>query len=329
VDPLSHAALAASWAKSTAKPDKLVPVIVVGAVAGMAPDADILIRSSTDPLILLEYHRHFTHALAFVPIGAAICTLALYYFVKPWLSLREIYGLAFVAYASHGLLDCCTTYGTLLLWPFSDARIAWNNVSVVDPLFTVPILALLVIALRRRQRCFALFAALWGVSYLGLGVWQNGRATEAVAELAAQRGHGPARIDAMPSFGSLLLWKTIYEQDGRFFVDAVHTGFHTEVFPGSSIVKLDIAAQFDWLDPSSQQGIDVERFRRFTAGFVAFDGNRTNAIVDIRYSMVPDETDALWGITLDRSAPRAQHVGFYTNRTVVPGRARRLFDMMF
>jgi len=36
---------------------------MLGFLSGMAPDLDILIRSSTDPLLSLEYHRQFTHFL--------------------------------------------------------------------------------------------------------------------------------------------------------------------------------------------------------------------------------------------------------------------------
>ena len=43
-----------------------------GALGGMAPDLDVFIRSSTDPLLFLEYHRQFTHALIFIPFGGLI-----------------------------------------------------------------------------------------------------------------------------------------------------------------------------------------------------------------------------------------------------------------
>jgi hypothetical protein len=48
----------------------------IGAVAGILPDADILIQSGDDALLVLDYHRHFTHALAFVPIGALVAAPA-------------------------------------------------------------------------------------------------------------------------------------------------------------------------------------------------------------------------------------------------------------
>src|SRR5512136_3332009 len=45
---------------------------LVGGLAGWLPDADVLIRSAADPLLAIEQHRGFTHALAFTPVGAAV-----------------------------------------------------------------------------------------------------------------------------------------------------------------------------------------------------------------------------------------------------------------
>ena len=45
---------------------------MVGLAAGLLADADVLISSANDPLLNIEYHRHFSHSLFFIPIGAAI-----------------------------------------------------------------------------------------------------------------------------------------------------------------------------------------------------------------------------------------------------------------
>ena len=76
MDPLSQAAIGAAAAQSFSRKADLFRVGVVGALAGMAPDLDVLIRSSTDPLLQLEYHRQFTHSLIFIPFGAALCAAA-------------------------------------------------------------------------------------------------------------------------------------------------------------------------------------------------------------------------------------------------------------
>ena len=51
----------------------------VNLINDMAPDLDVLIRSSEDPLLSLHFHRHFTHSLFFVPIGSLFCALIFYF----------------------------------------------------------------------------------------------------------------------------------------------------------------------------------------------------------------------------------------------------------
>ena len=64
---------------------------LAGFLAGMAPDLDVLIRSPTDSLLFLEYHRQFTHSLVFIPIGGAIVALVLF----PILNLRRRVGFIY------------------------------------------------------------------------------------------------------------------------------------------------------------------------------------------------------------------------------------------
>ena len=146
MDPLSQACIGSSLSQSFAK-DKTAQLsaMVIGALAGMAPDLDILINSNRDPLLFLEFHRQFTHSLIFIPFGALLCALVFYPFAKKKLSFSQVYLFSFLAYATHGLLDACTSYGTQLFWPFTNERVAWNVVSIIDPLFTLPILLLVVI----------------------------------------------------------------------------------------------------------------------------------------------------------------------------------------
>lgn len=78
MDPLTQGLLGAALPQSASNKRHIVAAGVLGVVSGMAPDLDVLIRSSTDPLLFLEYHRHFTHSLLFIPFGSFLCALVLY-----------------------------------------------------------------------------------------------------------------------------------------------------------------------------------------------------------------------------------------------------------
>ena len=51
MDPLSQAVLGTSFSQAATKQKtQQWPALIIGALAGMAPDLDVLIRSSDDPL---------------------------------------------------------------------------------------------------------------------------------------------------------------------------------------------------------------------------------------------------------------------------------------
>ena len=219
-----------------------------------------------------------------------------------------------LGYGTHGLLDAFTSYGTLLWWPFSSERVAFSLVSVIDPMFTVPVLVLVILATVRRRKSFAIGALLWAGLYLGAAMVQRNAAIEMGATLAASRGHTPLRLDAKPSFGNILIWKIIYATEDRFFVDAARPMFAPRVFPGESVRKLDVGRDFPGLDSHSQQARDIQRFSVFSDGFLAQDPLVPERIIDLRYSMVPNEIDALWSIAISTDAGPDTHVTFQTHR---------------
>jgi inner membrane protein len=316
VDPLSQAVLGAA-APLSARPGKHIALAALfGAFGGMAPDLDVFIRSSSDPLLFLEYHRQFTHSLIFIPVGGFIVGTLLWLLIgrHKHLPYRQAVLFATLGYATHALLDTCTTYGTMLWWPFTDTRFAWNTVSVIDPLFTVPILLLVLLATFRRQPALARVALAWAVAYPTIGLIQRDRAQDVGAELAASRGHTPLRLEAKPSFGNLLLWKLVYETDTHYHVDAVRTGWNTRLYTGSTVEKLVIERDLPWLESSSQQARDLERFRWFSNGYIAKDPRHDYRIIDIRYSMIPNRADGLWSIELTPDAELGDHVKYRTSR---------------
>ena len=244
MDPVTQGTIGAVLPQALGKKN-LGIVALLGFLSGMAPDLDILIRSSTDPLLSLEYHRQFTHSLIFIPFGGLICALFLFVVFKkisPF-NFKKTWLYCTLGYGTHGLIDACTSYGTLLFWPFSDMRIAWNNISIIDPLFTLPLILLIVLATIKKKNIYSKIALAWAVTYLMLGVYLHNVAINVGKEIAEQRGHIVTRIKAKPSFGNLILWKTIYETDESFYVDATNLLF-SNIIPGESIKKLNLKKIF-------------------------------------------------------------------------------------
>jgi inner membrane protein len=317
MDPFTQGVLGATFTQSATNNKQKIKIAgPIGFLGGTAADLDVFIRSDTDPLLFLEYHRHFTHSLAFIPIGGLIVALALHLIWgrRHQLSLRDGFIFATLGYATHALLDACTSYGTLLYWPFSNARVSWNTISIIDPLFTLPLAILLGLATVKRKPLFAHLGMAWVAVYMGLGWMLRNTAQDMGREIATARGHVPHMIDAKPSFGNLLVWKVIYQTPTHYFVDAVRVGWSPLVFEGASVLKLEVARDLPWLDPISQQAKDVERFRFFSQGYVALEADYPNRIMDIRYSLLPNDINPLWSIQLNPNAPIDAHAAYVAQR---------------
>lgn len=320
MDPLTQGALGATLAQSSSAKKQTVVAGLLGFFAAMAADLDVLIRSNTDPLLFLEYHRQFTHSLFFIPLGGVLTALLLHWvFGRRWqLPFTQSSFFCITGYATHALLDACTTYGTQLLWPFSDQRFAWNNMPIIDPVYTLPILLLVIIAAIKQQPLLARLALVWALAYPCLGVIQRERAETVGWQLAEERGHQPLRLEAKPSFANLLLWKIVYETQQHYHVDAVRVSTSVKIYRGDHVEKLNMEKHLPWLDRHSQQAKDIERFRWFSNGYIAADKNNNHRIIDVRYSMVPNEIEALWSIYLSPDATVNEHVTYQVTRESTP-----------
>lgn len=223
MDPLTQGALGAVAAAAVVGRKLPRSAWAIGLLGGMAADLDVLIRVPGDPMLSVAMHRHFTHALAFIPVSALFAYLILLPFRSrlPDRRLGPAVAAATIGYATHGLLDACTSYGTLIAWPFSNARVAWDCMSIIDPIFTLLLLAGLLWHGWSRRIAPVRIALILSLVYIGLGVAQQQRGQAAQATLAASRGHTVERGRVMPTIGNLIVWRSVYEHDGRLWIDAL------------------------------------------------------------------------------------------------------------
>ena len=331
MDPLTQGALGACVPQSVSRNSYVLIAGILGFFSGMAPDLDVFIRSESDPLLFLQFHRQFTHSLIFIPIGGLICACVFYFLFakRAKLSFKHTYLFCTLGYATHGLLDSCTSYGTQLLWPFTNMRYSWDTISIIDPLVTIPLVILMVIAAIRRNNRYALAAVIWVLAYQSFGLYQNHRASEIGLQLAKERGHNPIRLEAKPTLGNLILWKVIYEIDEGFYTDGVRIGLTTTVHHGELTPKLNVQRDFPWLDPESQQAIDLKRFAWFSQDYLSVDPNNPRRVIDARYSLLPNESKGLWSVWLSPHAGKHEHVEYRMDRDITPGKRATFFEMLW
>ena len=313
MDPITQGTVGALAAQASSRDRNIAKITLVGCLAGLAPDLDVLIQSHQDPMLFLEYHRQFSHSLIFIPFGSFLVAIAVSPFFKGSISFKTLYLASFMGYATHGLLDACTSYGTQLFWPFFTDRISWNNISIVDPLLTIPIFFLVLAALKTEKKLLSLIAVGWSLLYLTLGVIQYQRALSAAIKLAETRGHSAVSVTLKPSFGNLILWKAIYQNDNYYYVDAIRAGYSSYWCSGTTVEKFEYNLHTPLVDTESQQGRDIERFRWFSQDYLGFD-TASNLITDIRYSMLPNEVSPMWGLKVDHKKRGDEHASWWTSR---------------
>jgi len=269
------------------------------ALAGATlPDLDVFMGIG-DEWAGLQYHRFWTHSLLVAPVlGAALA--GLWWRFGPCKRFALLWACATTVLVCHCLLDACTSYGTTLLAPLSNHRFAFDWIGIIDPFFTVPLLAgLVVFALRRRRgRQAAAQQAVWAglglaIGYLALGATQHALACRLIRTEAATAGHDIVRANAYPQIGSVFLWRLVYQTNHNYYVARANMlTARTPVFARAPISN-------DELVQASQDHPKVRLFRWFAMDFVRPVTRRVGDrwVVewhDMRYGWPADATSSLW-----------------------------------
>ena len=195
-----------------------------GGVAGLLPDLDVLIDHG-DPVLNMVRHRAESHALLLLALFAvpmAWCVSRLHGEARQF--GRWCWALM-LALVTHQLLDLMTIDGTQVLQPFTDEAYGLGSIFIIDPVYTLPLLFAVVVAVRSKavDRALAInrWALAFSTAYLAWSALGQAWVTHhARASLAAQ-GLPSAQLLVTPAPFSTLLWRVVAIDGERF-----HEGFY-------------------------------------------------------------------------------------------------------
>lgn len=300
MDPLTHGLVGAVASQSVSKKEKMRPAAFTGLAAAMLADLDYYIHVPSDPLFTIEVHRTFTHSLLFIPVGALIASAVVWWFVRKHLTYKETYLYSLAGFATAGLMDAFTSYGTQLLWPFSDTRFAWNLISVIDPLFTAGVLVMVLLGVIKKRKLFITIAWGWMALILLFGCIQKDRGKQALTELANSRGHQPAQIVVKPTIGNQILWRGNYIYRDVVYTMGLRAGLlrGVKIYEGESSPLVRIDEAFGQYQGTTLYS-DLQRFERLSEGYLVRHPDKPEVIGDGRYSMLPTSVLPLWGVETD------------------------------
>jgi inner membrane protein len=205
-------------------------------------------------------------------------------------------------YATAGLLDAFTSYGTQLLWPFFDTRVAWNLISIVDPLVSFGLAVFLGLSFIKKKKSWAVAGWAWLLLFLLGGYVQQQRVIEAGMQYVESKNRMIDDYTAKPTIGNRILWRFTYISNGKIYSDGIRSGWFSGItyYEGESATLIYPYRDFEELAGTEKLN-DIRRFSDLSDGYLAWHPVQKNVLGDARYAMLPTKIEPLWGIKIDDS----------------------------
>lgn len=252
-----------------------------GAVAGTLPDLDAFIDHG-DAVLNMVLHRAESHALLFLTLGAPVLAWIVARLHGEGAIWRRWWLALWLALVTHPLLDTMTVYGTQLLQPFSDHPFGVGSLFIIDPAYTLPLLAGTVAVLCGARLRWNLAGLAVSTLYIGWSVLAQQHATEVARADLKARGVDVQQLLVTPAPLNTVLWRLVAMTPTHYLEG--HYGL------------LDDDRQITWT--VHDRGADLEaavaghagaqRIRAFSHGFYALSKAGSGyAITDLRMGQEP------------------------------------------
>lgn len=301
MDSLTQIVLGGSVSALVAPATHRRPALLAGGVLGTLPDLDVFwfMLAKSDAVTEVTWHRGPSHSLLLLTVLGGVLWLAL----RPRSRLiraaptRWLWAIL-LALLTHPLLDAFTVYGTQLLWPLPTPPIMWATIFIIDPLYTLPLLAGVIAAWRlapgeassqtsggRRWLAAGLIISsvylAWSVS---AKVWVDRAASQSLSGSGLQQA---PRFSTPLPFNTLLWRVVVMAPDGYWIGDrsliADRGPMRFTFYPSDNQILAQLA-------PTPQ----LQRLIWFTHGFFSLrpqrgdDGETRLILADLRLGFEPD-----------------------------------------
>ena len=197
--------------------------MLYGAIAGTIPDLDTFASYFVDTVTAIEVHRGFTHsiffAVVFAPVFGWLISKVERKSVANW---KDWSRLMFWGFFTHPLLDSFTTWGTQLFWPL-DLRLDLKAIFVIDPLYTLPFLIFLILAMRsekgsEKRENYNKLGLLISSGYLVLCLGLKGLAFQKFEAALVDQDIAYLQLETKPSPLNSILWTANVEVEDAYLI---------------------------------------------------------------------------------------------------------------
>ena len=216
MDSITHLFLGGAIAAVIAPAKHRRAALLAGAALNTLPDLDSLFiaLATSDPVSLMTVHRSFSHSLFVLPVvGLLIWWLCRSRGKRVAESPVRWFWAIQLALVTHPLLDAFTVYGTQLLWPMHTPPVMGSSLFIIDPIYTVWLLAGCAIAWFAREKTKAQRALLVGLAlstaYLGWSLLAKSLIDKQADRDLAAMGLRDAPRFSVPMPLNTLLWRVV------------------------------------------------------------------------------------------------------------------------
>ena len=204
---------------------------VTGVLTALSPDSDFILRLFGED-VFLRYHRGITHSLLLLPFYSLILAFIFQRVFREKEGYAFFYLLCFMSLLSHIILDLMTSFGTMAFSPWTDKRISWDIVFIIDPWFTGAMLIPLLIAcfFKRYKRELALVSIGLVIGYTGLCIFNHHSAVNAAERSIKEKGTyaTPYTIAAIPQPLSPFEWQVLIDTGDSLYQSFINVNNTSE-----------------------------------------------------------------------------------------------------
>ena len=297
--------------------------LLFGAIGGTIPDLDVFVGKwlFNNEIDAMAFHRGFMHSFLFAilaAVGFGMLVFWMYNRGKRYgmTTQKEWMWLFFASIFTHPILDSFTAYGTQLFAPFSDYRVAFNNIAVADPLYTLPFLIALIVMMcfKRTSTKRRLFLKIGlGISslYMVLTLVNKYHVHGVYKQALEEQQIDYLRFQTQPTILNNILWYGIAET-----TDAYYVGFYSILDTEATISKWHKLTKNHELIQGMPK--DLETLAWFSSGYYNLnetDTPDTFLFKDLRYPLMDenDSNSSIFKFTITKTDDRWEAAPFYAS----------------
>lgn len=266
--------------------------MLYGAIAGTIPDLDVLTRFFMDTVTATEWHRGFSHSIFFSILFAPVFGWLVWRLnSKEDASWKDWSWLMFWGLFTHPILDAFTTWGTQLFWPLK-TRLAFQSVFVIDPLYTVPFIIFLILALFQNRTAlerkrYVKLGLIISSSYLLLTLVLKGIAFGKFEKALEVQGIAYNQMNTRPAPFNTILWMANIETEDAYLMG------NYSFFDSKPIVFTAYPKNHELLG-SLKSKDKIKRLIQITEGWYTISEKKGQLYFnDLRFGLISmDETDS-------------------------------------